>query len=174
MHQFFKFIFGVNLYIFDVFLTVHPSIFISVINQLVAKNFCFTVSLFHAFTCFERMCSSSRGQNCVTQPLVGVITNRTNYCTNSSINPRSSSSSYPIICICNPKNFIFYRSQLIMSINENHPFHIVNKRPWPLTGAIGAIVTLIGLIKWFHQYDNRLLGIGAIITPIGVMIPEAV
>ena len=51
-----------------------------------------------------------------------------------------------------------------MSINENHPFHIVNKRPWPLTGASGAIVALIGLIKWFHQYDDRLLGIGAIIT----------
>ena len=27
--------------------------FTSVINQLDAQNFCFTVSLFHAFTCFE-------------------------------------------------------------------------------------------------------------------------
>ena len=26
--------------------------------------------LFHAFTCFEHMCSSSGGQNCITQPLV--------------------------------------------------------------------------------------------------------
>jgi len=42
-------------------------IFISVINQLDAQNFCFTISLFHASTCF--MCSSS-GQNCITQPLV--------------------------------------------------------------------------------------------------------
>jgi len=38
---------------FDVSLTVHLSIFISVINQLDAQNFCFTVSLFHASTCFE-------------------------------------------------------------------------------------------------------------------------
>jgi len=51
-----------------------------------------------------------------------------------------------------------------MSIHENHPFHKLNKRPWPLTRAIGAIVTLIGLIKVFHQYDDKLLGIGAIIT----------
>ena len=29
------------------------SIFISVINQLHAQNFCFTLSLFHASTCFE-------------------------------------------------------------------------------------------------------------------------
>ena len=31
--------------------------FISVINQLDTQNFCFTVSLFHASTCFEHMCS---------------------------------------------------------------------------------------------------------------------
>jgi hypothetical protein len=30
-----------------------PSLFISVINQLDAQNFCFTISLFHASTCFE-------------------------------------------------------------------------------------------------------------------------
>jgi hypothetical protein len=49
-----------NIYIFfnfDVLLTVHLSIFISVINQLDAQNFCFTISLFHPFTCFEHMCS---------------------------------------------------------------------------------------------------------------------
>ena len=55
---------------FDVLLTVHLSIFISVIKQLYAQNFCFTVSSFHASTCFEHMCSSSGGQNCITQRLV--------------------------------------------------------------------------------------------------------
>ena len=44
--------------------------FISVINQLDAQNFCFTISLFHASTCFEHMCSSSGSQNCSIQPLV--------------------------------------------------------------------------------------------------------
>jgi len=44
-------------HVFDVLLTVHLSIFISVINQLDAQNFCFTISLFHASTCFEHMCS---------------------------------------------------------------------------------------------------------------------
>jgi len=41
--------------------------FISVMNQLDAKNFCFTICLFHASTCFEHMCSSSGGQNCIIQ-----------------------------------------------------------------------------------------------------------
>ena len=43
---------------------------ISVINQLDTQGFCFTVTLFHASTCFEHMCSSTGGQNCITQPLV--------------------------------------------------------------------------------------------------------
>jgi len=46
-------------FFFDVLLTVHLIIFISVINQLDAQNFCFKISLFHASTCFEHMCSSS-------------------------------------------------------------------------------------------------------------------
>ena len=55
---------------FDVLPTVHLSTFISVINQLDAQNFCFTISLFHASTCFQHLCSSSGGQNCIIQPLV--------------------------------------------------------------------------------------------------------
>jgi len=46
------------------------SISISVINQRDAQNVCFTISLFHASTYFEHMCSSSGGQNCITQPLL--------------------------------------------------------------------------------------------------------
>ena len=38
---------------FNVFLTVHLGIFILITNQLDAQNFCFTISLFHASTCFE-------------------------------------------------------------------------------------------------------------------------
>ena len=41
------------MYFFYVLLTVHLSIFILVINQFDAQNFCFTISLFHASTCFE-------------------------------------------------------------------------------------------------------------------------
>jgi len=58
---------------FDVLLTVHLSIFISVINQLDAQNFYFTISLFHASTCFEHMCSSSGGQK-LHYTASGVIT----------------------------------------------------------------------------------------------------
>jgi len=42
---------------FDILLTVHLSTFILVINQPDAQNFCFTISLFHASTCFQHTCS---------------------------------------------------------------------------------------------------------------------
>ena len=44
------------------------SIYLFNINQLDALNF--LMSLFHASTCFEHMCSSSGGQNGTIQPLV--------------------------------------------------------------------------------------------------------
>nr|WAX39173.1 cytochrome c oxidase subunit III [Anaplecta sp. 5 ZQW-2020] len=47
---------------------------------------------------------------------------------------------------------------------NNHPFHLVNQSPWPLTGAIGAMTTMIGLIKWFHMFSNQLMMIGMTIT----------
>jgi len=62
---------GLNLFASQLaeFFLPHP-LFISLIIQLDAQNFCFTLSFFQSSTCFEHMCSSSGGQNCITQPLV--------------------------------------------------------------------------------------------------------
>jgi len=40
-------------------------------------------------------------------------------------------------------------------INHQHPFHMVNRRPWPLLGSIGALLTTGGLVAWFHK--NRII-----------------
>nr|YP_010946575.1 cytochrome c oxidase subunit III [Margattea concava]WGO57293.1 cytochrome c oxidase subunit III [Margattea concava] len=50
-----------------------------------------------------------------------------------------------------------------MTNHSNHPFHLVDQSPWPLTGAIGAMITMTGLIKWFHQFNNSLMMLGIII-----------
>nr|URX52681.1 cytochrome c oxidase subunit III [Neotermes cf. insularis/malandensis]URX52779.1 cytochrome c oxidase subunit III [Neotermes cf. insularis/malandensis] len=50
-----------------------------------------------------------------------------------------------------------------MTSHSNHPFHLVEQSPWPLTGAIGAMVTMAGMIKWFHQYNQELLIVGGMI-----------
>nr|QTC08206.1 cytochrome c oxidase subunit III [Parachauliodes yanbaru] len=51
-----------------------------------------------------------------------------------------------------------------MSTHSNHPFHLVDYSPWPLTGALGAFTTVSGLIMWFHQYSPNLLILGNVIT----------
>nr|QTC08167.1 cytochrome c oxidase subunit III [Parachauliodes japonicus] len=51
-----------------------------------------------------------------------------------------------------------------MSTHSNHPFHLVDYSPWPLTGALGAFTTVSGLIMWFHQYSPNLLFLGNVIT----------
>nr|UOU85349.1 cytochrome c oxidase subunit III [Pollenia vagabunda] len=55
-----------------------------------------------------------------------------------------------------------------MSTHSNHPFHLVNYSPWPLTASIGAMSMVAGMVKWFHQYDLSLFVLGNIITIITV------
>nr|YP_010373908.1 cytochrome c oxidase subunit III [Coomaniella copipes]UPI13476.1 cytochrome c oxidase subunit III [Coomaniella copipes] len=51
-----------------------------------------------------------------------------------------------------------------MSSHKNHPYHLVDISPWPLYGAISALVLMIGLIKWFHQFNPSLFFIGLMLT----------
>nr|AVG72770.1 cytochrome c oxidase subunit III [Saturnia boisduvalii] len=46
----------------------------------------------------------------------------------------------------------------------SHPYHLVDYSPWPLTGAIGVMTLVTGLVKWFHNFEMNLLIIGYIIT----------
>lgn len=55
-----------------------------------------------------------------------------------------------------------------MSNNYNHPFHLVDYSPWPLTGAIGVLTLVTGIIKWFHNFNFNLLILGYIITLITI------
>ena len=47
-----------------------------------------------------------------------------------------------------------------MTTHANHPYHLVDKRPWPLTSSIGAIIITRGLVKWFHLRTINLIFIG--------------
>nr|YP_002860163.1 cytochrome c oxidase subunit III [Davidius lunatus]ACB48045.1 cytochrome c oxidase subunit III [Davidius lunatus] len=47
-----------------------------------------------------------------------------------------------------------------MSTHSNHPYHLVDQSPWPLTGAIGAMMMVTGMVKWFHTFNNTLLLMG--------------
>nr|ADO60469.1 cytochrome c oxidase subunit III [Anthrenus sp. BMNH 840208] len=51
-----------------------------------------------------------------------------------------------------------------MSMHKNHPFHLVEVSPWPIMGALSAMITMMGMIKWFHKMSNNLLMIGLLTT----------
>lgn len=46
--------------------------------------------------------------------------------------------------------------------HQIHTYHIVNPSPWPLTGALSALLITSGLIIWFHFNSIFLLSLGLI------------
>nr|YP_010388296.1 cytochrome c oxidase subunit III [Nigidius miwai]UPO69313.1 cytochrome c oxidase subunit 3 [Nigidius miwai] len=52
---------------------------------------------------------------------------------------------------------------------KNHPFHLVDVSPWPIIGALAAMISMTGIIKWFHLLDPNLLLMGFLILSL-VMI----
>nr|WLW10967.1 cytochrome c oxidase subunit III [Arboridia sp. 1 NZ-2023a] len=46
---------------------------------------------------------------------------------------------------------------------NNHPFHLVDKSPWPITGSIGLMTILLGMTMWFHKLNLNLMMMGLII-----------
>nr|YP_010035840.1 cytochrome c oxidase subunit III [Acropteris iphiata]QQQ89076.1 cytochrome oxidase subunit III [Acropteris iphiata] len=51
-----------------------------------------------------------------------------------------------------------------MKDNHNHPYHLVDFSPWPLTGSIGTMTMVTGMIKWFHNFNMNLFFLGLIIV----------
>ena len=50
-----------------------------------------------------------------------------------------------------------------MIIKRNHSFHLVDQRPWPLTGAIAALTLTSGIVKWFQEFNIDLFVLGELI-----------
>nr|UGN61360.1 cytochrome c oxidase subunit III [Typhlocybinae gen. 1 sp. 1 BY-2021a] len=48
---------------------------------------------------------------------------------------------------------------------NNHPFHLVNKSPWPITGSIGLMTMMSGTIMWFNgmMSINMIIGLTVIL-----------
>lgn len=47
-----------------------------------------------------------------------------------------------------------------MTNKLNHPFHLVEKSPWPIVASFGAMFLTTGLVKWFHEFNPNLFLIG--------------
>nr|AOY39764.1 cytochrome c oxidase subunit 3 [Hylurgops palliatus] len=49
---------------------------------------------------------------------------------------------------------------------KNHPFHLVDKSPWPILGSLSTFTLLMGLIKWFHFNEMNLMILGILLTKL--------
>nr|YP_009157874.1 cytochrome c oxidase subunit III [Eurydema gebleri]AKE36781.1 cytochrome c oxidase subunit III [Eurydema gebleri] len=50
-----------------------------------------------------------------------------------------------------------------MKMHKNHPYHLVDYSPWPLTGSIGAMALTSGSVLWFHKNEMYLFFLGVTI-----------
>nr|WAP91728.1 cytochrome c oxidase subunit III [Idiocerini gen. 'Neoamritatus' sp.] len=46
---------------------------------------------------------------------------------------------------------------------NNHPYHLVDNSPWPLTSSMGLMTLASGAIMWFNKFNLMLMTIGMII-----------
>nr|ATD52978.1 cytochrome c oxidase subunit III [Exitianus sp. EMHAU-2015-Zz05232005] len=46
---------------------------------------------------------------------------------------------------------------------KNHPFHLVDNSPWPLTGSMGLMTMTTGTVMWFHFNEMWLMNTGVTI-----------
>jgi cytochrome c oxidase subunit III len=60
----------------------------------------------------------------------------------------------------------FYQHQamvfLAMSVEQKHPYHLVNPSPWPLVGAFSGGLLAIGAVLYMHNHGAWLLLAGAL------------
>lgn len=51
-------------------------------------------------------------------------------------------------------------------MTHQHPFHLVDQSPWPLTAALGTLIMTSGLAVWFHTGKIYLFLLGLLVTAI--------
>lgn len=49
------------------------------------------------------------------------------------------------------------------------PFHLVEYRPWPLTGSFGALIITVGISSWFHGYSIFCLVLGIVVVILTII-----
>nr|AFA46186.1 cytochrome c oxidase subunit III [Cercopithecus pogonias nigripes] len=50
--------------------------------------------------------------------------------------------------------------------HQSHAYHMVKPSPWPLTGALSALLMTSGLVMWFHFYSTTLLMLSLLTTTL--------
>nr|QWK41506.1 cytochrome c oxidase subunit 3 [Fopius arisanus] len=41
-----------------------------------------------------------------------------------------------------------------------HPYHLVTESPWPFMGSLSLIIIMVGVVKWFNEFNISLMLLG--------------
>ena len=47
---------------------------------------------------------------------------------------------------------------------SNHPFRLVTRSPWLLTGAVGILVMVTGAVRGFHRHTITTMAMGVVVV----------
>nr|ASY98176.1 cytochrome c oxidase subunit III [Odontomantis sp. JZ-2017] len=53
-----------------------------------------------------------------------------------------------------------------MSMNVNHPYHLVTYSPWPIVAATSVMVAMIGFIKLSYEFNEKLMLAGILMLTL--------
>nr|YP_009730386.1 cytochrome c oxidase subunit III [Stephanometra indica]QHT54551.1 cytochrome c oxidase subunit 3 [Stephanometra indica] len=45
-------------------------------------------------------------------------------------------------------------------MNHQHPYHLVDQSPWPIIASLGALISTVGLVLWFHGFGFFVVFLG--------------
>nr|AXI98538.1 cytochrome c oxidase subunit 3 [Metacrangonyx dhofarensis] len=51
-----------------------------------------------------------------------------------------------------------------MLTHMNHPYHLVEKSPWPIVSSFSIFFLLTGLVKWFHLFSFNMVVLGLLMV----------
>nr|UGK73352.1 cytochrome c oxidase subunit III [Mesargus serrata] len=49
---------------------------------------------------------------------------------------------------------------------NNHPYHLVDKSPWPILSSLNMLMMMTGLAMWFHKFNPELMMTSMIILTL--------
>nr|YP_007317473.1 cytochrome c oxidase subunit III [Psettodes erumei]ACL79265.1 cytochrome oxidase subunit 3 [Psettodes erumei]BAP58996.1 cytochrome c oxidase subunit III [Psettodes cf. erumei MAC-2104]BBU26260.1 cytochrome c oxidase subunit 3 [Psettodes erumei] len=52
--------------------------------------------------------------------------------------------------------------------HQAHPYHMVDPSPWPLTGAVAALLMTSGTAIWFHFHSTLLVSLGTVLLVLTI------
>lgn len=74
-----------------------------------------------------------------------------------SYRSRKSCGMHPGLRVHNPSNFIHNRNQIMTE--KFNPFHLVEKRPWPILASNGALCLVLSTLVWVNKVNTILIAI---------------